>query len=98
MLCAIAAIIGYARFRVTTSFCAWLSDNAHYYRYKNGTVAGISSHYFIDQGIVHCSDSCWTVGIGDLNGPNGGKMDVWDSTGEAAARFLMVDVFCFIVA
>ncbi|MCI0843191.1 MAG: hypothetical protein J4N36_05440 [Chloroflexi bacterium] len=76
--------------------CAWLSTNAHYHRYENGTVAGISSHDNLDQS-QRCTDNCWQVTVGLLNGSNGGKMDVWDSTGEAAARFLMVDLFCFIV-
>lgn len=76
--------------------CAWLSTNAHYHRYENGTVAGISSHHNLDQS-QRCTDNCWQVTVGLLNGPNGGKMDVWDSTGEVAARYLMVDVFCFIV-
>ena len=74
--------------------CAWLTQSGHYHRYANGTSGGINSHYFFNQS-ANCGGYCYTFAQGALNGSNGGKVDVWDWTGDGSTRYLMVDVFCF---
>ncbi len=73
-----------------------LTSNAHYRVWANGHGAGITADRYLNQS-ANQGGFCYNLGPAQMNGSNGGLVDLIDVTGEpTGTTWVYFDLFCYV--